>query len=149
MNKPEQAASLMAEHRMNCSQAIFSVFCEDLGLNRNTALKIAMGFGGGMARTGKTCGAVTGSYMVLGLAQQISIDNPRASLEKTYALIREFNRRFKAIHGSLLCKTLLGRDLNTRKGLTAARDKNLFTSVCPDFVGDAARILEALLTPPL
>jgi len=139
----------MREHRMNCSQIVLTVFCEDFGLDRKTALQIAMGFGGGMARTGKTCGAVTGSYMVLGLAQQISPDNPRASLENTYALMREFNRRFMVLHGSLLCKTLLGRDLNTTKGLAETRDKNLFTTVCPDFVGDAAKILETLLTPPL
>lgn len=130
---------------MNCSQILLSVFSEAYGLDRKTALQIAMGFGGGMARTGKTCGAVTGAYMVLGLAHPLSIENPRANLEKTYALIREFNRQFKKQHGSLLCKTILGVDLNTPAGLSAAREKNLFTTVCPVFVGDAARILEELL----
>ena len=130
---------------MNCAQIMLTVFCEDFGLDRKTALQIASGFGGGMARTGKTCGAVTGSYMVLGLARQITPDNPRASLETVYAQIREFNLRFKELHGSLLCQKLLGTNLNTKKGLAEAREKSLFTTACPNFVGDAARILEELL----
>ena len=98
-----------------------------------------------MGRTGKTCGAVTGAYMVLGLAQKMSSDSPRESLEKTYALVREFNRRFEALHGSLMCKELIGYDLSTPEGLVEARDKKIFTSVCPDFVRDSVRTLEMLL----
>ena len=61
-----------------------------------------MGFGGGMARAGKTCGAVTGAYMVLGLSQRINENNSRESIERTYKLIHDFNREFKAMHGSLV-----------------------------------------------
>jgi len=146
MNKSELATSLMREHRMNCSPIILSIFSEEYALDRKTALQIAMGFGGGMARTGKTCGAVSGAYMVLGLDQVITPENPRSSMENCYALIHEFNRRFREIHGSLLCQNLLGVNLNMKKGLAVARDQNLFTTVCPNFVGDAARILEELLT---
>jgi len=130
---------------MNCAQIVLTTFCEDFGLDRKTALQIAMGFGGGMARTGKTCGAVSGSYIVLGLARPITTDNPRASLETVYGQIREFNRRFKELHGTLLCQKLLGTNLNTKKGLAEAREKSLFTTICPAFVGDAAKILEDLL----
>jgi len=37
------------------------------GLDRETALKVAGAFGAGMARTGGTCGSVTGALMVIGL----------------------------------------------------------------------------------
>lgn len=98
-----------------------------------------------MGRTGNTCGAVTGAYMVLGLSQEISPDNPRASIDKTYGLVREFNQRFKTLHNSLTCKELLGCDISTSEGVAEARDKKLFTSVCPDFVRDSAKILEDML----
>lgn len=52
--------------RFNCAQTAFSLFAEDLGLNETTALKISSCFGGGM-NCAETCGAVTGSYMVIGL----------------------------------------------------------------------------------
>jgi C_GCAxxG_C_C family probable redox protein len=130
---------------MNCAQSVLTVFCEDLGLDRISALKIATGFGGGMARSGRTCGAATGAYMVLGLTQRLTPENPRESLEKTYALIREFNKQFEAAHGSLTCRDLLSIDLNTPEGLISAREKKVFTTVCPVFVSDAVKILDSLL----
>ncbi|MBI2287867.1 MAG: C_GCAxxG_C_C family protein [Chloroflexi bacterium] len=135
----------MTEHRINCAQSEVSVFCEELGLDRDKALKVAMGFGGGMGRTGNTCGAVTGAYMVLGLAQEILPDNPRTSIDRTYELVREFNQRFKTLHDSLTCKELLGCDISMPEGVAEARDKKLFTSACPDFVRDSVKILETLL----
>jgi C_GCAxxG_C_C family probable redox protein len=145
MDKSKQAFEIMRVHRMNCAQAVLTVFCEDLGLTPITALKVAMGFGGGMARTGKTCGAVTGAYMVLGLSQKISPENPYKSIDKTYELVHKFNREFEAIHGSLTCKELLGYDLNTPHGLAEARTKKVFTSLCPHFVADSVKILSDIL----
>ena len=34
----------------NCSQAVLLAFCEDFGLEKETALKISEPFGGGMGR---------------------------------------------------------------------------------------------------
>lgn len=135
----------MAEHRTNCAQAILSTFCEQFGLERGLALRLAQGFGGGMARTGNTCGAVTGAYMVLGLSQRTSSDNPRERLDTTYELMREFDRRFKALHGTMTCRDLTGYDLSTPEGLAEAREKKVFATVCPSLVRDSARILESML----
>ena len=144
MDKVVQAFETMTAHRMNCAQTVLTVFCEDLGLDNKTALKVAMGFGGGMARSGKTCGAATGAYMVLGLAQQMSLENPREGIDKTYELQRKFNQKFESIHGSLICKDLIGYDLNTPEGLAEARAVKVFTSVCPRFVADSVKILEVI-----
>ncbi len=135
----------MASQRTNCAQAVLSVFSEDLGLKREVALALAQGFGGGMARLGHTCGAVTGAYMVLGLSQKVTANSPREALELTYGLMREFNRSFETLHGSLVCRELIGYDLSTLEGLAEARGKGVFTSVCPRFVRDAVQILEMLL----
>jgi C_GCAxxG_C_C family probable redox protein len=145
MDRAKDAYALMATGRMNCAQAVLSTYCEKFGLERGLALRLAQGFGGGMGRTGRTCGAVSGAYMVLGLSQKMSPENPRESIDKTYALIQEFDREFKALHGSSICKDLIGYDLGTPEGLAQAREKKVFTSVCPDFVRDAVKILERLL----
>ncbi len=51
----------------NCSQAVFTSFCEEFGFDKNTALKISSSFGGGMGLLNETCGAVTGAFMTIGL----------------------------------------------------------------------------------
>ena len=143
--KSQQARALMLEHHLNCAQSLVSTYCEDFGLDRNLALKAAMGFGGGMARTGQTCGAVTGAYIIVGLSQRVNENNPRESIERTYKLINEFNREFQALHGSLLCKQLIKYDLSVPEQLAEAREKRIFSITCPALVGDAAVILEKIL----
>jgi C_GCAxxG_C_C family probable redox protein len=145
VSKPEDAAKLMLEHRMNCAQSVLAVFCSEYGVERNPALRLAMGFGGGMGRTGKTCGAVTGAYMVLGLSQRLNANNPRESIEMTYKSVQEFNRRFQALRGSLVCNELIGYDLNSAEGLIEARNKNIFSTVCPNIVSDSVKILGTML----
>ncbi len=93
-----------------------------------------MGFGGGMGHTGKTCGAVTGACMVLGLSQKVDRETRRETARKTYELVQEFSRRFEALHGATGCKELIGYDLSLPEELAEARDKGVFTAVCPEFV---------------
>jgi len=50
----------------DCSQAMLAAWCEDYGLDVQTALKLSCGLAVGMARLGSTCGAVTGAYLVIG-----------------------------------------------------------------------------------
>ena len=145
MNKSEQAGKIMLDHHLNCAQSLVSTYCEEFGLNRNMGLKVAMGFGGGMARAGKTCGAVTGTYMILGLSQRINENNPRESIDRTYKLIHEFNRQFKELHGSLDCNKLINQNIITPEERAMAHDKGIFTNVCPNLVRDAAKILESIL----
>ncbi len=145
MGRADDAYTIMATGRMNCAQTILSTYSERFGLDRNLALRLAQGFGGGMGHTGNTCGAVTGAYMVLGLAHKISGGNPRENLEKTYGLMNEFNSKFRELHSSVICKELIGCDLSTPEGLAEARNKSVFTKVCSDFVRDSVKILDALL----
>jgi C_GCAxxG_C_C family probable redox protein len=135
----------MANRTMNCAQAVLTAFCEELGLEKNLALSLSQGFGGGMGHTGGTCGAVTGAYLALGLAQKFTTVNPRENIDKTYALINEFNREFKTLHGSLNCTELTGYDLSQPEALNKAREKNVFTTKCPIFVSDSVKIVEKLL----
>jgi len=132
----------------NCSQAILSTYCESLGLDREAALRLASGFGGGMGCMGGVCGAVTGAFMVLGLAHGSASAGDKPAKERTYALVREFVRRFETCNHSILCRDLLGCDISTADGMQAARERNLLTTVCPRMVQDAARILQQMLSEP-
>jgi C_GCAxxG_C_C family probable redox protein len=128
----------------NCSQAVFSSYSEQLGLDSDRASKVAAGFGGGMRMAG-TCGAVTGAFMVLGLKYGSSSANNQDAKVKTYNKIEEFTRRFKTRNNSVTCRELLGCDISTPEGMKEARDKRLFSSKCTQMVQDAAEILEEML----
>jgi len=144
MKKSEAAQGNMAAGRMNCAQSVLTAFCEEYGLNPALARRLALGFGGGMGRTGRTCGAVTGAYLVLGLRNELTAQNGPQIKEKVYALVRDFDQRFCAINKSTVCQELLGCDLYTPEGAAYAKEKSLFTTRCPKFVSDAVEILEQM-----
>jgi C_GCAxxG_C_C family probable redox protein len=144
MDNVKKAQENMAARKANCAQSMLTAFSEDFGLNIDTAYSIAQGFGGGM-HINSVCGAVTGAYMVLGLANPISKDNPRQSMEKVNALQAEFNRKFKELHDSLNCTGLLGYDVSIPEQAKEAREAGVITTKCPDFVRDAAKIVDNLI----
>ena len=144
MNKIERAVACF-EKGFSCTQAVLSTYGGDYGLSRDTALRVAGAFGGGMGRMGKTCGAVTGAFMVIGLKHGAKEAKDEDKKEKTYALVREFTERFRSRNGSIVCNELLGYDISTPEGRGLAQEKELFSTLCPGLVKDAAEILEQLL----
>lgn len=128
----------------NCCQAVFGAFCEDLGLDLGLAYRISSGFGGGMRR-GDVCGAVTGAIMVLGLQYGNFIAGDTESKAKIAAMTQEFNQRFEAMNGSLLCKELLGHNSSIEEERAIIVEQGLFETVCPKAIMDAVAILEELI----
>ncbi|NLD47049.1 MAG: C_GCAxxG_C_C family protein [Clostridiaceae bacterium] len=129
----------------NCSQAVFSAFCEDFGLDKSQALKIACSFGAGMGYMGEACGAVTGAFMVLGLIHGQSKEADTHSKTYTYLLVKDFAARFRKINGTINCKELLGYDLGDEAQLNAARQSGVFKTKCPKYVSDAVGLLEEMI----
>jgi C_GCAxxG_C_C family probable redox protein len=143
-------AAAVAETRFgsgfSCSQSVFSALAERWDIDPGVSLRVAAGFGGGMGRSAKTCGCVTGAIMAIGMAQRsVSPEENRAEKEKTYELVREFMRRFEARHGSTVCAELLGCDISTGDGLAKARQEGLFQSRCPELVRSAVEVFEEML----
>ena len=143
MNRVEQAVSCY-KGGFSCAPAVLSAYASEFGLDIETALKIATGFGAGMGRMGETCGAVTGAFMVIGLKYGKSKADDNQAREKTYELVREFVSRFKTRNGSIVCKELLGCDLSTSEGMKLAKETGVTVTLCPKFVQNAAEILEEI-----
>lgn len=146
MTKVDRAVKVFGEGHL-CSQAILSVYGDQFGLEKETALKLAAGFGGGMAGTGQTCGAVTGALMVIGLALGHVEAKDNAAKARTYHTVVRFMRAFEKAHGTVNCTELLGHDLGDPEGYRRAKQSGLFTTACPGFVESAAQILEELTDP--
>lgn len=141
MSKVQQAIDCF-NSGFNCSQAILSTYCEDLGLDKETALKIACGLGAGMGRLGDTCGAVSGSYLLIGLKYGQYRSDDKEAKEKTYAMVRDFAELFKERNKTTNCRELLGVDLICGDKQTALERVKV---VCPQVVRDTAEILEQML----
>ena len=144
-NKSEEAVAMMVAG-FNCAQSVLGVFCEDLKFDRETAMKLATGFGAGMARKQEVCGAVTGGIMAIGLKHGRGADDGKPEAEHTYLLVGKFMERFTATHGSCLCRVLLdGCDLLSASGRKFYNENKLSEKICRPCVAEAVRILEDIL----
>lgn len=141
MSKAVQAVKCFNKG-FNCSQSVFSTYCGQLGLDSESALKIACGFGAGMGRLSETCGAVSGAYMLIGLKYGQSSPDDKQAKEKTYELVRIFADRFEQRNKTTNCEELLGvHHLTGDKTIAAERVR----TICPKMIRDAAEIIEELL----
>ena len=143
-DKSDKAVGCFREG-FNCSQAVFSPYSGEFGLEKETAHRAAAGMGGGMGGLGEVCGAVTGAMMAIGLKHGHTDPKDKETKAKAYARVRDYAGRFRARNGSILCRELLGCDISTPEGMDQAREKGLFADRCPRFVSDAAEILEDVL----
>ena len=130
---------------LNCAQAVVTAFSEELNYDKNMALSISCGFGAGMGRLQDTCGAVTGSFMVLGIVNCRKFTDNKERKEATYGMVQKFSDKFKQIHGTLDCSSLLNCDLKTEEGNRFAKENNLFGTVCEKCISDSIGILEEII----
>ncbi len=105
-NKGEIAVQLFLSG-LNCAQAVFCAYCNEVGISHAQAARLASGFGGGIGRLRGTCGAVSGMVMVLGALH--GYDDPLAKDDKTniYKIIQNAVKRFEQENRSIICSELL------------------------------------------
>ena len=145
MGKSQIAGQKFSEG-YNCAQSVFYCFCEDLGFDKNVALKLATGFGGGMGRKEEVCGAVAGGIIVLSAKHGRGEKDDRAATELTYQKTRELMDRFAAKHGTFICRQLLGGcELTTEEGQKQYKENDLFNKVCKPCVQSAVETLEEII----
>lgn len=142
--RAEKAVSSFNEG-FNCSQSVLVSFCDLFSLDSRLALKISQPFGGGVAHRGETCGAVSGALMVIGLKFGRTKAEDLEAREKTDEKVKEFIDRFEAEHGNILCRDLLGLNLDEPGMFEKAEEQNLFQSICSPLIKSTVKILEEIL----
>ncbi len=129
----------------NCAQSVLYAHCDALHFERDTALRLACGFGAGMGRREEVCGAISGGILVLGLRHGRGEGNDRAATEATYAKTRALMERFRQRHGSYICRELLrGCDLMTAEGQDFYAQNDLRNQVCIPCIQSVIAILDEL-----
>ena len=140
MNHETKAQELFTSG-YNCSQAVLGAFCEELGVDLKTAMKISAPFGAGMGRMREVCGACSGMFMVAGLLYGNEQPVSAAEKNKHYEIVRLLADRFKDENGSIICRTLLGSGAEIG-GKPEERTENYYKKrPCAEYVKSAARIM--------
>ena len=142
MTKADEAVALYNQG-FNCAQALLSVFAPDYGLDRDTALSLAQGFGAGFARTDNLCGQVSSPVIIIGLRYGGTQAKDTAAREKTFQVVGEFIREFAQRNGAVDCTSLLGYSLSDPHQDAEAKERKVLQARCPRFIRDAVEILEA------
>lgn len=125
-----------------CSQSVFAAFSDMFGIDRDTALKISAGLGGGVGRMREVCGVVTSASMVLGLTYGATDGTDRESKANTYAKVREFADKLREKEGTIICRELLGLDKAEESHIPRERTKQYYAErPCKRLTAEAAEIL--------
>lgn len=142
MSVISEKAKELFKQGYNCSQSVLGVFCEELGMDFETAIKISSSFGGGMGRMREVCGTVSGMFMAAGLAFCTSENNKA----EQYKIVQELAKRFKEKNGSIICRELLQGIESSTSPIPSERNQNYYKKrPCIELVGDAVEIFEDYL----
>jgi C_GCAxxG_C_C family probable redox protein len=124
-----------------CSQAVLLAYAEPFHLDENTAKLISSTFGGGMGRLRQKCGALTGGFMVLGLAYGNTNPQDMDTKLAAYKKVRALNRVIEGIHGTANCNELLLKHATEAE----VEDRKHHKIICRRLVGEVAGALHDML----
>lgn len=126
----------------NCAQSVFTAYYDIFGgiEDRDTAMKLALSFGGGLARTQGICGAAYGSIMLLGLKYAPVSGATSDEVWAYHNLVREFIKDFGDINGSAYCKDIIKCDITTPEGYASIPEEH--KDYCTKAIQSAADLLE-------
>jgi len=128
----------------NCAQAVCLAFLDKINLDKETILKLASSFGGGMGRMREVCGAVSGMFMIAGLLKGYYTPNNDEIKGAHYELIQKMAEKFKKEHSTIICRELLGLDINGADSpKPSKRTEEYYASrPCEEFIKTAAKIIK-------
>ncbi|MBN1470996.1 MAG: C_GCAxxG_C_C family protein [Syntrophaceae bacterium] len=142
----EERAKAFFKEGYNCAQAVFLAFADDLKMDRNTVIQLTSSFGGGMGRLREVCGAVSGMFMVAGMFWGYTDPDDNRAKTEHYRRIQKLANQFKEIHGSIICRDLLGLTEKSDNPIPESRTADYYQKrPCVQLVGDAAAILEEMI----
>ncbi len=146
MNSKANEAIKLFKEGYNCSQAVLCAFCDELGIDFNTALKISSSFGGGMGRMREVCGAVSGLFMAAGLKYGYTSPDDKNAKAEHYKLIQELAEKFREKNGTIICRELIKEPNEIPTHIPDDRTKEYYKKrPCAELVGEAAEIFAEIL----
>ena len=125
----------------NCAQSVLKAVLEEKGIFFEEAMSLSSGFGGGIAGEGRTCGAVSGAIMAIGVLNGLNSKDVMQSKERTYKLSSVLIERLKEKFETTQCYELIGVDMKDAEAKKAARERGVFSDQCSAFVATSVKIV--------
>jgi C_GCAxxG_C_C family probable redox protein len=129
----------------NCAQSVFQTIVEERKVFIEEVPYISAAFGGGIAGQGKTCGAVTGALMALGLLLKEKEKDITKHKELTNKKAKEFLEQFKEKFETTNCSDIIGFDPNDEASKKKAKEAGRFEELCPKLIQNGVRIVLELV----
>ncbi len=146
MSKHSDRALELFKQGYNCSQAVFCAFCDEFGMDEETALKVSAGLGGGVGRMREVCGTITGAALVAGMLYGATDGKDSQKKAETYEKVREIADEFRKDNPSIICRELLGLTKEAQAKETAtpeARTEHYYKKrPCSELVENTAKIID-------
>lgn len=124
------------ESGFNCAESTLKAIIDTKIPEHNFPVRIASGFGGGIAHTGNICGALSGCILAINLLY--GRDDKGINYDKNRVLVEKLIKYFEEKYGSCTCPGLTDCDYNTEEGkakfaLPERREK------CKEYVREAVQ----------
>ena len=127
----------------NCCQAVLLAFMDVTGLDKETTLKFASGFGGGMGKMREVCGTVSAMTAIAGFISPSVNPEDHDAKTANYVLVQAFASAFKEKKGSIICRELLQLRADEKRSPEPEKRTSSYyhSRPCETMVGTAARIV--------
>ena len=126
----------------NCSQSVALAYADFTSLSEESIATVAASFGGGMGRLREVCGAVSGMSLLASFIEPSPANDDAEAKRRNYALVQHFAEAFRQQNGAIVCRTLLGLDVQSQEPTPSPRTEEYYRKrPCAELVGDAARIV--------
>jgi C_GCAxxG_C_C family probable redox protein len=137
-NSSQRALELFLQD-YNCAQSVYAASATGTSLSETQRLAQAAPFGGGVARQGEICGALTGALMAMGEFHTEALAADRTAAQALlYARAQQLVDTFRKAHGAVTCRELTGCSLSTEAGHRAFKETGVRDKVCVKLVAFAA-----------
>ena len=145
MSKREEQAVQNFLDGCNCAQSVLLAYADVLGLTREQAAMVSVGFGGGMGRLRLHCGAFSAAVMLAGVLEGEDGDK-KEHRPQTYARVQEIHRRFVERNGTVSCAELLGRAGVPEDPTPEERTPEYYAQrPCARVIASACRLIDEML----
>ena len=131
----------------NCAQSVVLAFIDEIGIDKETAVKFISGFGGGFGRMREVCGAVSGMVAVLSMVEGYVDAEDNATKMELYKKVQDLMGKFKEINGTYICRELLALPEGNSSPIPETRTAEYYKKrPCAELVGIACEILDNYFT---
>ncbi|MDO9390919.1 MAG: C-GCAxxG-C-C family protein [bacterium] len=145
MNIEDQAKHYF-NNGYNCAESVLLSVCGQMGYDPKEygicIPRMATGFGGGIARNGGLCGALSGGLMALGLA--LGRDVAQESRDPCYPAADQFYNEFVERFGHSTCRELTGLDMKNEPDRKRYMDVIHQERCNPMVAWSAGRVMELI-----